>query len=88
MIEATRRAGVARLAVISVFQGCGQELKLGDALEYYFTGKKKVANRLTQTGLDWLILRPSLRGDDFGSGTVSLGPAEFHGQVAPAYAQR
>ncbi|SFE01288.1 NAD(P)H-binding [Actinopolyspora alba] len=37
---------------------------------------------LSRGELDWLILRPSLLLDEPGSGTVSLGPAEFHGQIA------
>ena len=37
---------------------------------------------LSRSDLDWLILRPSLLLDDPGVGTVSLGPAELHGQIA------
>lgn len=84
VLEATRRAGIDRLAVISVFPEGWRERKLGDALEDYFAAKKRVDNRLTRSGLDWLILRPSLLTDDPGTGTVSLGPAEFHEQVARA----
>ncbi|MEV5177202.1 NAD(P)H-binding protein [Streptomyces flaveolus] len=35
-----------------------------------------------RSDLNWLILRPSLLVDDPGIGTVSLGPAEFRGQIA------
>lgn len=37
---------------------------------------------LSRRDLNGLTLRPSLLLDGPGSGTVSLGPAEFHGQVA------
>lgn len=84
VIEATRRAEVGRLALVSVFPEGWRERKLGDAFEYYFAAKKKVDNRLAHSDLDWLILRPSQLVDDPGTGTVSLGPAEFHGQIARA----
>lgn len=84
VIEATHRAGVGRLAVVSVFPEGWRERNLGDAFEYYFAVKKKVDNRLAQSDLNWLILRPSLLVDDPGTGTISLGPAEFHDQVARA----
>lgn len=51
---------------------------------YYYAVKKKADIALSRSDLDWLILRPSLLVDDPGIGTVSLGPAEFHGQVARA----
>ncbi|MFD0971833.1 NAD(P)H-binding protein [Plantactinospora endophytica] len=37
-----------------------------------------------RSDLDWLVLRPSLLVDDSAVGTVSLGPAEFHGRIARA----
>jgi hypothetical protein len=35
----------------------------------------------SQTGLDWVILRPSALKNDPGVGTVSLGLAQFHTEV-------
>lgn len=61
-----------------------RERDLGDEVEYYFAVKKEADIALSRSELDWLILRPSLLVDDPGTGTVSLGPAEFHGQVARA----
>lgn len=93
-IAATRRAGVGRLALVSVLpEGARtvelggeswRERNLGDEVEYYFAAKKKVDIAVSRSDLEWLILRPSLLVDDPGTGTVSLGPAEFHGQVARA----
>ncbi|MDW5597187.1 NAD(P)H-binding protein [Conexibacter stalactiti] len=83
-IAATRHAGVARLALVSVLPESWRERDLGDEVEYYFAAKKKADIALSRSDLDWLILRPSLLVDDPGSGTISLGPAEFHDQVARA----
>lgn len=83
-IEASRRAGVDRLALVSVLPESWRERDLGDEVEYYFAVKKQADIALSRSDLDWLILRPSLLVDDPGTGTVSLGPAEFHGQVARA----
>lgn len=83
-IEATRRAGAARLALVSVLPESWRERDLGDEVEYYFAAKKRADIAVSRSDLDWLILRPSLLVDDPGIGTVSLGPAEFHGQVARA----
>ncbi|MGN9865367.1 NAD(P)H-binding protein [Bacillus swezeyi] len=83
-IEAARRAGINRFALVSVLPESWRERNLGDEVEYYFAVKKKADIALSRSDLDWLILRPSLLVDDPGTGTVSLGPAEFHGQIARA----
>ncbi len=83
-IEAARRAGIKRLTLVSVLPESWRERNLGDEVEYYFSVKKKADIALSRSDLDWLILRPSLLVDDPGIGTVSLGSAEFHGQVARA----
>lgn len=83
-IEATSRAGINRLALVSVLPESWRERDLDDEVEYYFAAKKKADIALSRSDLDWLILRPSLLVDDPGIGTVSLGPAEFHGQIARA----
>ncbi|MEJ9222069.1 SDR family oxidoreductase [Paenibacillus glucanolyticus] len=83
-IDATRQAGVNRLALVSVLPESWRERDLGDEVEYYFAAKKKADIALSRSDLDWLILRPSLLVDDPGIGSVSLGPAEFHGQIARA----
>ncbi|MFI6041722.1 NAD(P)H-binding protein [Nocardia sp. NPDC051321] len=49
--------------------------------EYYFTVKKEADIALSRSELNWLILRPALLLDGEGTGTVSLGPAEFHGEI-------
>jgi uncharacterized protein YbjT (DUF2867 family) len=44
--------------------------------------KKDADIAVSRSDLNWLILRPSLVLDGPGVGTVSLGPAESHGQIA------
>lgn len=83
-IKASRQARVHRLALVSVLPESWRERNLSDEEEYYFTAKKKADIALSRSELDWLILRPSLLVDDPEIGTVSLGPAEFHGQIPRA----
>ncbi|MFH9089760.1 NAD(P)H-binding protein [Streptomyces sp. NPDC017673] len=81
-IDASRRAGVERFVLVSVLPEAWRERSLGDEVEYYFAVKKGADVALSRSDLNWLILRPSLLVDDPGIGTVSLGPAGFHGRIA------
>ncbi|SBU98245.1 Uncharacterized conserved protein YbjT, contains NAD(P)-binding and DUF2867 domains [Streptomyces sp. Ncost-T6T-1] len=80
-IDAARLAGVERFALVSVLPESWRERDLGDDVEYYFAVKKAADVALSRSGLNWLILRPSLLVDGPGAGAVSLGPAEFHGRI-------
>ncbi|WP_069761037.1 NAD(P)H-binding protein [Streptomyces sp. LUP47B] len=80
-IEAAGRAGVERFALVSVLPESWRERDLGEEVEYYFALKKGADIALSRSDLNWLILRPSLLLDGPGTGTVSLGPAEFHGEI-------
>lgn len=81
-IEAAGKAGVRRVILVSVLPESWRERNLSEDEEYYFAAKKKADILLSRSDLDWIILRPSLLVDDPGVGTVSMGPAEFHGQIA------
>jgi len=81
-MKATRMAGVDRFLSVSVLPESWRERALGDDVEYYFAIKKSADVILSRSDLDWVILRPSLLTDEPGSGTVSLGPAEHHHQIA------
>jgi uncharacterized protein YbjT (DUF2867 family) len=83
-IEAMRHVGLRRLALVSVLPESWRERNLSDEEEYYFAVKKRADVAVARSGLDWLILRPSLLTDDPGTGVVSLGPAELHGQIPRA----
>lgn len=80
-IKASVLAGIDRFALVSVLPESWRERDLGQDVEYYFTVKKQADIAVTRSRLDWLILRPSLLVDGPGAGVVSLGPAEFHGQI-------
>jgi uncharacterized protein YbjT (DUF2867 family) len=81
-LAAADRAGVKRFALVSVFPEAWRERDLSDDEEYYFAVKKLVDIKVSQSGLDWLILRPSLLQDRPGSGTVFLGPAAMHEDIS------
>lgn len=83
-IEAAGRAGVDRLALVSVLPESWRERDLEDEVEYYFAAKKRADVALSRSDREWLIVRPSLLVDDPGVGSVSLGPAELHDQIARA----
>lgn len=81
-IKAARLAGVEHFALVSVLPESWRERDLGEEVEYYFAVKKDTDIALSRSDLNWLILRPSLLLDGPGVGTVSLRPAEVHGQIA------
>lgn len=81
-VEAARLANVDRFALVSVLPESWRERDNGDEVEYYFAVKKEADNVVSRSDLNWIILRPSLLLDDPGKGTVSLGPAELHGDIA------
>jgi uncharacterized protein YbjT (DUF2867 family) len=83
-VEAARLAGVDRFVLVSVFPESWRERDLGDEVEHYFAVKKEADVALTRSGLDWLVVRPSLLLDGPGAGTVSLGPAALHRRIARA----
>lgn len=80
-IEATRSSGVEHFALVSVLPESWRERELDEEVEYYFAVKKQADVAVSRSGLNWLILRPSLLLDDSGTGLVSLGPAELHDDI-------
>lgn len=75
-LEATTLAGVRRFTLVSVMPEAGRDQDLSDDEEFYFAVKKLVDVTVSQSDLDWLILRPSMLIDRPGIGSVSLGPAQ------------
>lgn len=80
-IAAMRLAGHSRLLLISVFPEAAREQCLGDSFEHYILAKKKADVVVVNSGLDWIILRPSSLTDAPGTGRVSLGLANFHTEI-------
>jgi uncharacterized protein YbjT (DUF2867 family) len=83
-LEAARLARVRRFVLVSVLPESWRERDNPDEVEYYFAVKKQADIAVTRSDLDWVILRPSLLVDDPALGTISLGPAEAHGEIARA----
>lgn len=79
--EAVERVRGMRLILLSVLPEAWRERSLSDDEEHYFAVKKRAEVRLTRRDINWVILRPSLLTDDSGTGKVSLGPAEEHGEI-------
>lgn len=80
-VDAVRRAGRARLFVVSVMPEAARGSGLDADEEYYFAVKKRADVLVSATDLDWVILRPSMLVDEPGTGTVTLAAAAEHRQV-------
>ncbi|MEU4409158.1 NAD(P)H-binding protein [Streptosporangium sp. NPDC023963] len=81
-LEAMSLAGVARFTLVSVLPEAGRGQRLDDDVEFYFAVKKLVDVTVSESVLDWLILRPSMLVDRAGTGAISLGPAQPHDEIA------
>ena len=80
-IAAMRLAGHSRLLLISVFPEAAREQCLGGSFEHYMSAKKRADVEVVNSGLDWIILRPSSLTDALGTGRVRLGLANFHTEI-------
>ena len=81
-LEAARRAGVPRFVLVSVLPEAWRERDLGEDGAHYFAGKKLTDVAVSQSGLDWLLLRPSMLVDRPGSGRVALGAAQPQDEIS------
>lgn len=79
--EAIERNRGTRLILLSVLPEAWRERALSDDEEHYFAVKKRAEVNLTRQEFSWMILRPSMLTDGPGSGIVSLGRAEEHGEI-------
>jgi uncharacterized protein YbjT (DUF2867 family) len=77
-IAALHLEGRSRLLLVSVFPEASREECLGEPFEHYMSAKKKAEVSVVDSGLDWIVLRPSALKDDLGTGCVSLKLANFH----------
>lgn len=78
---AAKRAGVQRFVLVSVFPEAWRDRNAGEAFEHYIRQKKQAEVALMQSDLDWVILRPAALTDEPGTGRVSMGPAQIHGEI-------
>jgi uncharacterized protein YbjT (DUF2867 family) len=83
-LDAARLAGVHRFALLSVLPEAGRGQPVDEDEEFYFAVKKLVDVAVSESDIDWLILRPALLVDRAATGTVALGPAQPHDEIARA----
>lgn len=83
LTDAVARTG-ARLLLVSVLPESWRERALTGDEEFYFAAKKRAEAALVRSGVDWVIVRPSLLTDDPATGAVSVSPAELHDEVSRA----
>jgi uncharacterized protein YbjT (DUF2867 family) len=81
-LEAAGLAGVPRFVLVSVLPEAWRERDLDDDEEHYFAVKKLTDVAVSLSGLDWLVLRPSMLVDRAGTGRIALGPAQPHDEIA------
>jgi uncharacterized protein YbjT (DUF2867 family) len=79
---AARQAGVRRFVLVSVFPDAGRDREPNEGFEHYMRVKKDADVHLTQTDLDWVVVRPGTLTDSPGTGTVRAGWAVPYGDVA------
>lgn len=80
--DAAEAAGVSRFLLVSAFPEAGRDAGLGEGFEHYMRVKKAADVYLTNTDLDWIIVRPGTLRDEPGSGLVAAGVAVDYGDVA------
>jgi uncharacterized protein YbjT (DUF2867 family) len=80
-LEATGMAGVLRFALMSVLPEAGRGQHLDDEKESYYAVKKLVDVTVSESPLEWLILRPSMLVDRAGTGGICLGPAQPNDEI-------
>ncbi|MEU5908988.1 NAD(P)H-binding protein [Micromonospora sp. NPDC047527] len=81
-LEATRIAQVKRFTLVSVLPEAGRGQEFDEDVEFYFAVKKLIDVAVSESGLDWLILRPSALVDHAGIGAIALGPAQPHDEIS------
>lgn len=80
-ISAAKAACIDRFYLVSVFPEAWRDRETSERFERYITVKKLADIALSESDLDWVILRPSALLNDVGTGKVSLGWAQFHDEI-------
>lgn len=79
--EAALSAGVSRFLLVSVFPEAARGGDISESFEHYMHVKKMADVELTQSGLDWVILRPGTLRNEAGTGLVRAGLAIPYGDI-------
>lgn len=74
-ILAAQQANISHFILVSAFPDAGRTAALGDKFENYIRVKKYSEYELTQSALNWVILRPGQLTDASGTGQVKVGYA-------------
>lgn len=79
--DAAKAAGISRFLLVSAFPEAGRDAEPKAGFENYMRVKKRTDAYLSNTDLDWVILRPGTLSDDAGTGKVSAGLALEYGSI-------
>lgn len=80
-VAAAKKAGIQRFLSVSAFPEAGRGRQLSERFENYMKVKKLADVHLTESGLDWVILRPGTLVDAAGVGNVRVGAAIPYDEV-------
>lgn len=81
-VDATKLAGVKRFILVSAFPESFRAKGMPESFENYMSVKKLADVYLTETDLDWVILRPGTLLDEPGQGKVRAGLAIPYGEIS------
>jgi uncharacterized protein YbjT (DUF2867 family) len=85
-IAAAEKAGVSRFVMVSAIGAGGPELpgEAGDSMRPYYEAKHDADVALTESSLDWTIVRPGGLTDDPATGRVTIGEKVEPGSIPRA----
>jgi len=81
-VAAARKAGATRFLLVSAFPEAGRDAEPKEGFENYMRIKKLTDAHLSQSDLDWVIVRPGTLSSEGGDGKVALGLALPYGNVS------
>ncbi len=77
LIEVARRNSIARYVIVSSV-GADPEADDDGGFGTYLRAKGQADKDLTESGLDYTVIRPGPLTDDPGTGAITIGPAHRH----------
>src|SRR3546814_2096408 len=80
-VAAARQAGIQRFLLVSAFPEASRGKEVSETFEHYMAVKKFTDVHLSESDLDWVILRPGTLLDVPGTGKVRTGLAIPYGDV-------
>lgn len=80
-VQAAEKAGVKRFILVSAYPKSWRDELNTPVMEHYMRVKKESDTYLTESSLDWVILRPVALSDDAGTGRIRAGLSVPNGHV-------